>query len=329
MEGLQNLLTIAYNYSRKWRFVFNPAKCAVVQFGDIRKKNVRPKVGKDSIEIVKKDIHLGVVLTDKEECIKEMIDDRIQGCKNIGYAIQGLGSHVTPVTPVTGSKVYWAVCIPKLCYGTELMDIKENVVNSMDMYHCKMAKHQQNLPSQSNNPGSLATLGWKSIKAHCNFLKLIFLWQLLLLPFDCVYKEICIKRLCLLFYKGAIHQGPLYNILNVCKEYGISEIVRASLESGVYMQKQVWKSVIKKKLMSLENKRWSTICKMYKTLHFLSGDIYKMSTWWIHAYHDHCFAKQNRIVIRLLLNVFMYTEKMCPGCDLNIVNNVVMFTRRV
>lgn len=203
------------------------------------------------------------------------------------------------------------------------MDIGETSINSMEMFHCGMAKHQQNLPSQSNNPGSLATLGWKSIKTHCNFLKLIFLWQLLLLPFDCVYKEICIKRLCLILYKGMSHLGPLYNMMNVCQEYGVSDIVKASVESGAYMQKYLWKSLVRKKIISLENKRWLTLCKMYKTLNILSVDNYKMCTWWIHAYHDNSYAKQNQTIVRLLLNVFMYIEQICPCCDLNTVNDVV------
>ena len=37
-EGLQNLITIAYNYSLKGRFTFNPSKCKVLIFSDKRLK---------------------------------------------------------------------------------------------------------------------------------------------------------------------------------------------------------------------------------------------------------------------------------------------------
>ena len=47
-----------------------------------------------------------------------------------------------------------------------------------------------------------------------------------------------------------------------------------------------------------------------------------MSSWWIHAYYDHAYAKCNRIIIKILLNVHMYREEMCKFCTMNCVNNV-------
>ncbi len=321
VEGLQTLVRIAYEYSKKWRFQFNPSKCSIVQFGE-EKRNIRINLGAERIETVKSDFHLGVVLTNKDECVEEAIREKIQQCKNIGYAVQSLGSSTTPVTPKTSSKVHWAVCVPKLCYGTELLDINEPVMNNMESFHCGIAKHVQNLPTQCSNPGSLATLGWKNIRAHCSFLKFIFLWQLLTLPFQCIYKTVCVRRLCLIFYTGKSRRGPLWNIIEICKEYGICEIVRSALESGEYMSKMLWKRMIKDTIGKLETKRWSIKCKMYKTLYFMSSYKFKMSVWWIHAYHDHSFARQNRIIVKLLLNVFMYLEKDCPCCNNYVANSV-------
>jgi hypothetical protein len=180
-----------------------------LQFGN-EKRNGKIKLGVDCLRYVKKDIHLGVVLTNKSDCIDESVKERIQQCKNTGYAIQAIGSHNVPVTPKTSSKIYWSVCMPKLCYGTEVIDISENASLNMENYHCNMAKHSQNLSSQCSNSGSLATVGWNSVRSHCNFLKLIFLWQLLTLSVKSVYKEVCIKRLCLFFIQmlyGVVHYG--------------------------------------------------------------------------------------------------------------------------
>lgn len=321
IEGLQLLVNSAYQYSKKWRFVFNPSKCSIVAFG--KESNVQIKIGAENVKSVKKDNHLGVVLTDKSECVEEAILEKIQQCKSIGYATQALGSHMTPVSPKTSSKIYWSVCMPKLCYGTEVIDVSENVIRNMEEFHCSMAKHSQSLPAHCNNPGSLATVGWKCIKAHCNFLKLIFLWQLLALSFDCVYKEICVKRLCLILYTEGRRRGPLCNIMEVCSEYGLHECVRYAIELGWYMSKHVWKTLVKNSVVKLENKRWLIRCKLYKSLSFLSDANYSMCAWWIHAYYDYSFSKQNRIIIRLLLNVHLYLAQVCPCCELNCVNNVV------
>ncbi len=37
-KGLQNMVTIAYKYSRKWQFRFNPPKCMVLTFGNTSNK---------------------------------------------------------------------------------------------------------------------------------------------------------------------------------------------------------------------------------------------------------------------------------------------------
>ena len=97
-----------------------------MQFGN-EKSKVEIKIGVDSIKTVKNDIHLGVVLTNKSECVEEAITEKVQKCKTIGHAIQAIGSHTTPVTHKTSSKIYWSVCMPKLCYGTEVLDINETV----------------------------------------------------------------------------------------------------------------------------------------------------------------------------------------------------------
>ena len=116
-------------------------------------------------------------------------------------------------------------------------------------------------------------------------------------------------------------RGPLWNVLKVCKEYGLYDLVKSSMETGEYISKVLWKRVVRESLANLEHKRWRINCKLYRTLHFMS--VYHMSAWWLHAYHDHAFSKQNRVILRLLLNVKMYAEIICPCCDINVVNCAV------
>jgi len=321
MEGIQELVRIAYRYSKKWRFLFNPTKCSVVQFGKAQ-KDIEIKLGANKVKIVKQEKHLGVVLTDNMDCIDIAMKEKIQQCKSVGYSVHALGSHNTPVTPKTFSKVHWTVCMPKLCYGTEVLDLSEGTISSMEAYHCDMAKQAQNLPKHCSNMGSLATLGWKRVREQCNFLKMIFIWQLLSLSCKCVFKEICIKRLCLILYTDLVRIGPVCNIIGVCKEYGMCNYVKDALESGKYMSKDIWKNLVKDCMHSLESQRRLIICSLYKTMKFLSGSSLKMSTWWIHAYHDHSFSKRNRIIIRMLLNISMYAEGLCKCCTLHAVNNI-------
>jgi len=48
----------------------------------------------------------------------------------------------------------------------------------------------------------------------------------------------------------------------------------------------------------------------------------QMSAWWVHAFHDPRYARQNIVIIKLLLNVYIYRKIVCPCCDMNCVNSV-------
>ncbi|MCP3890198.1 MAG: hypothetical protein GY702_15200, partial [Desulfobulbaceae bacterium] len=158
-------MSIAFQYSKKWRFSFNPTKCKLIVFGkDKSKKRVSVTIGNHVIKRVESEPHLGMLLSNSTKLIDEYIKQRIEGCKSICYVTQSLGSYQVPVSPVTASKLYWQVCMPKLCYGFEVVPLSDTSMESLDVFHNEMAKHCQALPRQTANPGCRITLGWQSIR---------------------------------------------------------------------------------------------------------------------------------------------------------------------
>ena len=97
------------------------------------------------------------------------MNDKIAKCKSITYGIQSIGSYKVPVNPIVASKLYNDVCIPTLCYGSEVLEIIKSSINEMEKLHCQTAKMIQGLPSQSSNTASLVTMGWHSVQVqHCS-----------------------------------------------------------------------------------------------------------------------------------------------------------------
>ena len=321
-EGIQRLVSTAYNYSRKWRFTFNPTKCSIINFGKEKKNCTNISMGNEIIKVVNHDVHLGVVLANKQDYECEAIEKKTHCCKSICYAAQGLGSYSVPVTPVTSSKLYWNVCIPKLCYGLEIINTDDKSMTCLEKFHFSMAKLQQGLPIHCSNPGSLGTIGWKSIKSHIDIMRLLFLWQILLLPYSCIYKKLCIQRLCMIMYSNVDHCGPLFEIIQTCIKYRLLKIVRDALETGNYMSKAAWKALVTSTVNKFDLKHWKITCRMYKSLNVLDTASVHMSAWWAHAFNDPKFARKNRTAVRLLLNVNMYCQRICPCCDMFILNNV-------
>ena len=72
-EGLQAALSLAFRYSVKKRFMFNPSKCKVMIFGEemLCHKSVLFKFGKDILDRIESEILLGTMLTSsKKEVLK-------------------------------------------------------------------------------------------------------------------------------------------------------------------------------------------------------------------------------------------------------------------
>ena len=124
-----------------------------------------------------------------------------------------------PMTPKTSDKLYKYICIPKLMYGLEVVDINHVLATNLEAFNHDMAKMQQGLPRQCSNTGSVATMGKYSIKAHCDIMKLPFLWQLRCLPMNCIYKLVCVRRLCKILFFNKGNKGPLFRLKECCMDY--------------------------------------------------------------------------------------------------------------
>ena len=236
-NDLQYLFDIAYKFSMKWRFEYNPKKCAILIIG---KNNIpgncdnKIKLGNTVINVSDSETHLGVGLVTSKQNEVEYIKSRITSCKSVCYGVQSLGSYSTPVSPIVASKLYKSVCIPKLCYGVEVMDIETDTLSCMEQFHSSSSKIFQGLPIQSASVGSVWNIGWLSIESIIDIMRLMFLWRILRLPMTCMYKVILLQRMLMLLHKEK-GQGPTWNIITTCAKYGLMEFVINSIESGIYM----------------------------------------------------------------------------------------------
>ena len=136
-------------------------------------------------------------------------------------------------------------CLPKLMYGMEVMNVSEKSLEALELFHINMSKHIQGLPKQCANAGSISTVGWKKLEIHIDFIRLLFLWRILMLPMQCIYKEIFIKRFVLINMSCIEHFGPTATLIATCKKYDLLDIVAEAIETGVYMSMQEWKALVK------------------------------------------------------------------------------------
>ena len=81
-----------------------------------------------------------------------------------------------------------------------ITNLTDDTMINLETFHFAAARHIQGLPANASNYGSIVTAGWKSLSAHCDIIRLLFVWRLLLLPMNCIYKRVLISRLLEMFY---------------------------------------------------------------------------------------------------------------------------------
>ena len=325
---LQSLFDTAHNYSRKWRFQYNPAKCAVMIFGIDSQPRTNILLGTDTVQISPSEPHLGNVLATSKHTTTEFIKERIKKCKTVCYAIQSLGSRKVPVNPIVASKLYKSVCITKLCYGTEVMELNDECYEAIEQFHAQSAKLFQGLPQHTSNVGSVGTIGWESIKVHIDMLRIMFMWRILLLPVHNLYKTIMIRRFVDCVIRGT-GRGPVWTMITACHKYNIFDIVYDSLLSGNYMSVGQFKKMVTGICCSKDIQSWKITCQLYTSIRMYNTQhmtCKQRLSWWNIAYEFPECTYKCRMIIRLLLNVFRLGKEMCHLCcqyKRNSVNHII------
>jgi hypothetical protein len=313
--SLQTLFDIAYRYSKKWQFQYNPNKCAVLIYGKDGTKDQEVYIGQHKLHVSNKEPHLGLVLATEDKYEVEYIKGRIAECKAICYGIQSIGLYRVPISPVVANKLYKDVCMPKLCYGAELMEISKHSLCEMETFHCQSAKLIQGLPTQSSNSGSIFTMGWHSIEATVDIMRLMFLWRVLSMSMSNIYKVIMLRRIFEILSVNS-GSGPVWNMMETCKRYSLlSEVIEAA-ECGSYMSIAAWKNLVNNIVRDKDFRRCKITCTLYKSLQMLNNNTPEcnMWSWWQLSYRCPSMTKACRLIVRLLLNVYQLGKKKCHLC---------------
>ena len=326
-KGLQKLIDVAYEHSVKWRYKFSPKKCAVIACG--KPQPDQPfNLGPDLIEIVPAHDHVGTLLTESKKEKIRYIQKRVDTCTKPGYAALSIGTCYAPMTPISASKLYWSVCIPKLTYGLHLMDLPDEALSDMESFHAKMAKSYQGLPDQVSNVGAVATIGWLSVSRIILISLLLYFMRIIRLPATNIYKKLFINRYVYhMYHEDGIHMGPVSNFLQSCKRYGLLPIIKEAIEMCSPPDVRSWKKMVHTMVKSVENTEWRVTSGLYPTLETVANIVTKkqMLAWWELAQILPEYLKKCRTAARLMFGCARLKKPMhrqresddpfCDKCD--------------
>ena len=300
---LQHMLNIAYQYSQRWRFQFNAGKSEVMIFGQDQCPDQILHLGADPIKTKRSSIHMGVILSPHTSELTAHTENKLQTSKRDLGAILSLGSANAPVPTNIGTKLYRSLCLSKICYGCEIAEIPDQCVEKVEQFHGQAAKRIQGLPPHSSNATCLAPLGWLSLRGHIDFLMMTFLWRMILLPVNSIYKQVLIARLYHCIYEEGIHLGPVKKMVEVFVKYNLLDTLMSALISADLLPIRQFKRHVKNTIFAYENRRFKATMLLYKDLKIFKACVTSITewAWWTFCNRPHVkMQTKARVVARLL-----------------------------
>ena len=333
----QQLIYLAHCASCKWRFDFSIKKCGVLIFGN----SPKPEsfyLGDELLVSSDRYNHVGVnLMTKGVRCIEE-IRESIGNCRRALYCVLGQSLRKTSLSPLSCSKIYWSVVVPKLLANAEVRRFSVKELTEYERFHVQMAKDIQGLPRCSPNISALASLGWRTMSVHIDFIRIMFLHRLLSLAPGSCHRALVVRRLFFILLSGVyLVSSPLATALETCMKYNLVHHVLEWLESGIIPSKDCWRKLVKAILNDWQHKQWrfevSLFSKLetFRIIHTVSQPI----CWWQLAKCLPFLKKPCCSVLRLLCgsNVLAINyrvdisraSRICRLCDLNEVEDILHF----
>ena len=328
------LLQIALMYSQKWQYLYNEDKTKFMISGIDREPGVHIMMGSSQIECVNSYRHVGVVLSNNRTEHKKALSERINSARSKLLASKGIGSNNVPVPVVVLSKLYWSVVVPSLTYGFDVYPLDESDMTELENAHRKNAKIVSNVSFQVATPAPYAPIGWMSIRGYILMSRLMFMFRLLCMDTDNVYKRLLIFRLDEILENGQsrqVHRGPVDLMYDALVYYNLRDKFLPCVGTRVFGELADWKKLVKSTVWKYENMQWFSSCFMYSSLKYyrITVTSIKLHTWWDVAKHlPHLSHK-----ISSLMSVLMgsepiklhcnYDSKYCGLCQSRTIESVV------
>ena len=198
--------------------------------------------------------------------------------------ILSIGSSTGGINPISGSKLYWAVTVPKLLYGCEVWSMSEQSVLMMEQAHVWAARALQSLPNHSSCLAVTASLGWLSIESHIDIKRLCYVHRLICAEPRSIARKLTVHIFMQMYIDKDIstYEGPIAVLYKTCKKYNLMDIVYNELFfSATAMSSTRWKKCVYNSVSQQHIARWNMSRIMYTNLYLFNKCVKFVNCLWI------------------------------------------------
>ena len=152
-----------------------------------------------------------------------------------------------------------------------------------------MAKSIQRLPENAPDPMILPAIGWKELHVHIDYLKLMFLYRILALLPNNLYRIVFLRRMYYILLNGVYCcLSPVAQIIKAMQKYDILEYVIKAIDEDNIPSKSIWKKLVLSRLNEYFMRTWRFQLTMYSKLNIYRNVCITAThiCWWeLNMYH--------------------------------------------
>ena len=304
---MDSIMRMVHNHGCRWRYSFNAAKSAVLVFGESnaeRRIGMENRMFKLGPERVKERLfydHVGV-----KTCVKGdthvRTEEKVSKARKVLNMSTAIGIKKGGININTCNKIYWAVVVPTLCFGSEVWYLTDKDMQVLKAFQRYAARRIQRMHRRSLNVTSAYCLGWMNIVNYIKARKIIFIRTITSMPDYMPLRRILVERIGEFGTPDMSRfDSPLTQTLQYCADFDLLGQVE-NMCNGYIISKSAWKRLVWHRVWARERDEWQERAVEDPKLDLLVrvSPIPSYSVWWSISDLDNKWMRRCETMIRLL-----------------------------
>ena len=260
-NGLDSMLNLLFEYGLTWRITFNQSKTVTMVFGEKIPDRLRNMELRSwclgNLKLTEKDVwkNLGKIWHVRPNDVSP-----IENAVNVGYAagveLASVGCRFGGINPITASKLWKRVVLPKMLYGSELWQLDKGKCLMLEKCQNVFVRVTEGLLPGTSGSAARGLLGLWSIEGEIEKKKLSFLGRLVNSSDNLAQVKLLMVRIIRWKYRKKISTGFVPDVMKIAHKYNLWSYIQTFLEDGTFPTKMQWKSVVFKAINSNEEDIW-------------------------------------------------------------------------